>query len=606
MKHNHTTDTESDAFEESTNESSFDNHESNTEWPDANEPAKKQLKHRAVWEKFKRLPKKWVALGLIGTLVVVAGLLFYTPLGYPIIGRFFTQDITVSASDEAFRLNISDVTIELDGAKQEFKGEGPYEFKRIKSGNHTLKITKPYYEDRTITFTIKPLSKRSQAQNFNTSLKPTGRPVRATIIDTLTGKPVEDAVVALNSDEATTNDKGEVTVVLPSSANDGDVTIKKDGYNETTTKIVVSSEDGANTLKITKVGKAYFYSKRTGKLDIYSSNLDGSDQKVVLAATGNENGNEYVKISPDRKWLAFVSTRDGTRSNMDTYRKGDLLQKIFMINLENNQLDVVDEGEADFTSLSWTNENKLAYKVGKFTPNLPPADFSYSDLDKLKLYEPAAKKIEIIYSNKSQAPSGNVYGTAEYYGFKENLGQFEVVDSHIVYYVTKYAHPASYYSYEYPNRYTIVITDLSGKVTKELSTTDYSYGFGKIGYEQISYETYKDSAYTYYEVNLNDGTATKKDKPANSLPASTTSPNKKRVAWTETRDGVEMIFTADTDRSNETVTHKHEGVYFYEWFDDDTILFINNHGEHALYAISANGGSPIKISDINSSANNGY
>jgi len=75
---------------------------------------------------------------------------------------------------------------------------------------------------------------------------------------------------------------------------------------------VTTDKVAANQFKLAPVGKVFFLSNAGGKIDVVSTNLDGTDRKVVLAGTGKEDRNNTVLLaSSDWKYLALLSLRDG-------------------------------------------------------------------------------------------------------------------------------------------------------------------------------------------------------------------------------------------------------------------------------------------------------
>lgn len=572
-------------------------HESHSyEHAESDEKPKKG-RHHALLDKLKHAPKKWIALGAIVFVVLLSGLMLLTPVGYPVIGRFFTQDVQVKTIDETFKLNVTDVTIELNGAKQEFKGEGPFNFSKVKAGKHTLKVSRQYYEDYSISFTIKPLSKRSQVLSFDASLKPTGRPVLVTVANTISGEAIKDVTITLDKAVATTNEKGEATVVLPSSANEGTVEVKKDGFNTVSVVVAPVSTGTASKLTLTPSGRVYYFSKRTGKIDLYSSNLDGTDAKVELAATGNETDDASLYTSPNRRWLAFNSTRDGGRSAGDN----TLLSKVFVFDTTNGKLIAADEGDATFSIAGWAENNRLVYSVSKIIPYT--SETRVGDKNKVKIYNPETNEIKLVYTNKVIGPDySKAYDSVEYLGVLESLDySIVLLRDYIAFSYSVSSYDYNYYV-PYPNKYNIVITDLEGNRKKTITKDVYMYSLIRYGTNTISYR----SDNNYYEYDVNVGNEVKEDPPVSFEPLPTLSPDGKRTAWSDIRDSQNITFIGDADGKNEKQILSKQGMTFLQWYNNDYMLLLNSKDEYALYVISVNGGEPFKISNMHSYSPNYY
>src|SRR6185437_11523818 len=98
-----------------------------------------------------------------------------------------------------------------------------------------------------------------------------------------------------------TDADGQATIVVPASVTQP-VSLKADGYLDTTATLQVTNPAAdANTFSLVPSGRLYFLSNLSGKLDVVSTNLDGSDRKTVLAGTGSEDKNNTVLLAA-RDW----------------------------------------------------------------------------------------------------------------------------------------------------------------------------------------------------------------------------------------------------------------------------------------------------------------
>src|SRR6202008_1449233 len=113
-------------------------------------------------------------------------------------------------------------------------------------------------------------------------------------------------------EQAETDKDGKATVVLPVGTTTKKATLSLKGYNNKEGELQVSDKEiKKNGLTITPSGRVYLLSKKSGKIDVVKTNLDGSDRKPVLAGTGKEEDRGTVLLaSRDWKYLALLSRRD--------------------------------------------------------------------------------------------------------------------------------------------------------------------------------------------------------------------------------------------------------------------------------------------------------
>jgi Tol biopolymer transport system component len=89
-------------------------------------------------------------------------------------------------------------------------------------------------------------------------------------------------------------------------------------------------------------GKIVFQSNRDGNLEIYTMNLDGSDQRRVTRSPSNDFSPCW---SPDGRWIAFASDRSRN-------------WEIYAVRADGSNLRTLTHGEGSNTAPSWTPDGK--------------------------------------------------------------------------------------------------------------------------------------------------------------------------------------------------------------------------------------------------------
>jgi hypothetical protein len=106
----------------------------------------------------------------------------------------------------------------------------------------------------------------------------------------------------------------------------------------------------------------------------------------------------------------------------------------------------------------------------------------------------------------------------------------------------------------------------------------------------------------WFEYKLGEGKAAKlSGEPANlTSRVYVDSPDRKRSLWVDTRDGKGVLLAYDIATKQDTILRSQSGLKNpVHWLNNTTIVFrIHNDQETADYAISLDGGEPVKIRDV--------
>lgn len=528
-------------------------------------------------------------LAIPATVVLVIGLLLAVPVTrYALLGTFIKKDFTATVLDSKTNQPVSSVKLTLDGKTAETDQSGMAKFTGVKVGNHTLTATKKYYTD-TETDVLVPVMGGSQSAEVK--LTATGRQVKVSVTNKLNGKGVQSALVSAADTEAKTDEKGEATIVLPADKDSQDAEITADGYNKQTAKISVSEGDisDQNKFTVTPSGKIYFLSKRTGKINVMKSDLDGSNAVVVLEATGNEEDTDTILLaSQDWKYLALKSRRNSA----------DKPASLYLIDTSNDKLTNMDEGDATFTMVGWSGHNFVYQvqrdKVGFHQPN------KYS----LKSYNAEASKITVLDNT-----AGEGTGASSYYGSdykSEYYGQTILLDGQVNYTKTwvagTYTADGSYLAGKNSGIYTVGVDGQGKKTLKSFEASKTSSIESKL-YEpkEIYYRVYTNGGQEYYEYH-NGSISTKGDLSATFngvYPTFLISPNNTQTFWAESRDGKNTLFIGNAEGEDSKPVAELSEYAAYGWFTNDYILLSKNSSE--LYVVGAaeikDSNIPVKVTD---------
>lgn len=525
------------------------------------------------------------------TVLFVVLLLLAIPFTrYTLLGTVIKKDFTATVLDSKTNKPISSVDLVLDGKTAKTDQSGVAKFNAVKVGPHTLKASKKYYTDSSSNVLV-PLT--GEGVSSEVKLTATGRQVKVSVANKINGQAIPGAVISAAGTEAKTDDKGEAVIVLPPDADSQEATVTADGFNKLVAKAAVVEGDSVvaeNKFAITPAGKVYFLSKRTGKINVMKSDLDGTNSSVVVEATGNEEDTDTILLaSQDWKYLALKSRRDTTSKPASLY----------LIDTSNDKLTNMDEGDATFTMIGWSGHN-FVYQVqrDKVAYNQPN---KYS----LKSFNAEAAKITVLDNT-----AGEGTGASSYYGTdykSEYYGQTILLDGQVNY--TKswvagtYTADGSYLAGKNSGIYTVGVDGKNKKTLKSFEANKVSSIESKL-YEpkEIYYRTYTNTgAQEFYEYH-NGSVSTKGDLSStfNGIyPTFLISPDNTRTFWAESRDGKNTLFLGNAEGADSKTLAELSEYAAYGWFSNNYLLLSKNSSE--LYIVGASEltdqNVPIKVTD---------
>jgi hypothetical protein len=288
--------------------------------------------------------KKWTIPLTILVLILI--IVFSLPSSrYKIIGLFVSHTYTVTFQDSATSSAVSSATVHLDGATTTTDSSGKAMFTHIKPGSHQLSVTKQYYK----TYSASVFVGISSPKPVSNRLVATGRQVLIHITNAITGKPLNDVDINSLGTSGRTNSSGDAHIVLPADKASASAKLNAGagGFNEKTVTIqILNAKANSNNFQLVPAGHIYFLSNRSGKVDVVSTNYDGSNRQTLLAGTGFEDANNsQIYISPDQKYIALFTKRNNANNGAGLY----------ILNTDTSKLSKVEESaNVNITQIGWS------------------------------------------------------------------------------------------------------------------------------------------------------------------------------------------------------------------------------------------------------------
>ncbi|MCA9333056.1 hypothetical protein KDA00_04260, partial [Candidatus Saccharibacteria bacterium] len=539
---------------------------------------KSEGKLKKLWNKIKSNKKLSIP---VAALVLISIVLIIPFTRYTVLGLFVRKTVTVKVMDSKYQRPVSKADVTIAGKSAQTNGDGVAKVSGVPVGNKNLKVTKKYYSDYENKILV-PVTSKAVA---DVSFESTGRQVPITIKNSINSKPLKDATITAGEVSAATDENGQAILVLSPLSNSESATISMENFNSRDVSVLVTeSESFDNNFSLTPSGKIYFLSKKSGKIDVVKTNLDGTDRQTVLAGTGNEEDYSTTLLaSRDWKYLVLHSRREDKA-------------KLYLIETSNDQLTTIDEGDAVFTSVGWYGE--------QFIFSVDRNNVSYWQEKKyaLKTYNANSKFLKTIDETSGEGSSDIDYAS-------ENFGQVYILDNELVY---SKSWSSDYYSGGriVGKKDTINSAKPDGggkKVIKDFDASKDSYLDQKLYKPQEIYyrfNNYTESKFYEYSGGKFEEVPTLTDDQFYGYYYTfLLSPSGIRTFWDEPRDGKNTLFIGNKDADDAREIATLSEYKAYGWFTDEYILMSKNSSE--LYIGSQDEiNNAIKITDYHKPENN--
>lgn len=500
--------------------------------------------------------KRWASVAVVSFILLVICII---PMS-----RYFVLNAvgvrsgaSLTVLDNTTQLPLKNVSVRVSGQSALSNSDGKVELKNLKLGKTDLVIQKRAFASFTKKITVglgsNPLDK--------VVMKAVGSQYTFVAHDFLSAKPIQKAEVSFNEATALSNQDGKMFLTIDTSdmgeSQNIAVTLKADSYRDETITLNLNSKD-TPTINMVPARKEVYISKRSGKYDLYKSELDGKNEQLVLAGTGSERDDMTLVSHPSNELIAFVSTRDNIR-NKDGY----LLSTLNIINLKDDSKFTISQSEK-IQIVGW-EANKLIYvQVAAGASAVDPRRQRLISYDSF-----SASRLELAssnYFNDVTMAQGTIY----------------------------YAPSSAFQTDQNAKLYKV---DLDGSNKKTIIDQEV-YNIFRNDYGTLHLSTDKD----WYEHKI----GTSEVRKLNGAPANLVnhvyvdSLDKKHSLWVDQRDGKGVVLSYDTDSRTDKVLNTRSGLnYPIRWINDSTAVFrVKTEQETADYAISINGGKERKIRDV--------
>lgn len=197
-------------------------------------------------------------------------------------------------------------------------------------GKYVLSFTSPYYKDFETEVNV-----TEGVMDLGEVLLDDSRDIEFIVKDYVNELVVQDVKITINEIELKTTSEGTAKFTDLDLSLSYSYNISKDGYNPKAGEISIEDTTSLyplQELNLVRSGKIVYTSSRTGNYNVYSSDFDGSNEKVLSDNRGNNFSPELLTEGT----VLFLSTRDGVK---DAYNQPVAL--LYKVNLDGTGLTKV-------------------------------------------------------------------------------------------------------------------------------------------------------------------------------------------------------------------------------------------------------------------------
>lgn len=516
---------------------------------------------QTIGQKIKAFFKKWWNNKKARNATFVGLFVLILILGVIPTTRYFilnTAGVRVKASvvvlDESTQQPLKNVSVSVGSASAETDDTGTAKLEKLKLGKNNVVIKKRAFAENSKTVTLglgsNPLG--------NVNLTPTGVQYTFLVKDYLSGKPIEKAEAVAGLASAYSDTEGKLVITIDKNDVDSvkEATIKAQNYRDE--KEALGEQEDEKTITMVSSHKHSFVTKRSGKYDLYRIDVDGKNEKLVLAGTGYEKEDISLVPHSTANIVAYTASRENIR-NTD----GFLLSSLMIVSLDDEDATPKTISQSErIQVLGWSGDKVIYVQVNEgesAADNKRHRLFAYDYLT-----EDTKELASANYFNDVLLANDVVY-YAPSQGKKSSIGMFGVKTDG---------------------------TELKTIIDQE------TWNIYRTSYDTLTFAV----GQQWYDYKLGEQSPT----PADGSPSEqktrvyNNSPNKERSLWVDQRDGKGVLIAYSTGNEKDTVLQTTSGLkYPVSWLGDKTVVYrINTDQETADFAVSIDGGEPKKISDV--------
>lgn len=520
----------------------------------AKKQARKLSKVAMTPEEKKRYQRKRILIVAAAVLAVILVVLLIPHSRWLVlngIGVRSTVEFTVTESED--KIPITNSSILLDETYFTTTDSfGRAKFENVTLGKHTVVVQKNGYSKEELNLTNEISGTKSAV-----SLKAIGVKVNLDIRNWLTNEPIVGATVALNKDTVTSDKNGRVSIIVPPENTEKvKLQVGAAGYRSQSVPVSLSVE--SKEVALVSDVKHYFISRRDGKLDLFSSFIDGKNQQRIIEASGKEDLN-IMQFSMHRanRFGILVANREGKMTN------GRVVAGVYLVDTATATLRKIDEG-SDVRLFDWADDVMVYQKTG--------ANLNYDDpgFTQLVSFNP-------LNNRQKQVAQANYFSVSL------------VAQSKLFF--------AAADGYRQEANLPLTSIDLINNTQKTYLDGRLPVILTRANYDTLTVQSDDNS---YHSVAVSSGQVRRIDRRVDSPIRYSLNPNGQQIVWTDKRDGRGSVFVRSTSREDTRPVISLGGITSPVRFVSDryAVVRVVTTAESADYLVDIPTGKSSKIADV--------
>lgn len=523
--------------------------------------SKKTLRQKIKASFLKWWENKPVRNGTFAALFIIFVAITLLPATrYSILNTF---GVRVSSSmvivDDQTRLPLKNINVNFQDKIALSDENGEVSFTDLKLGKSELVISKRGYAD-TIEQVVLGLGSNPIGEK---TIVATGEQFTFVLSDWLSGVSITNAEATSGENSASADDNGKIILTIgEENISEVEIDILADGYRTE----VYKSEDltkEETEVKLVPAKKHTFISNRDGQYDLYSIDIDGKNEEILLEATGKEREVPTIKVNQNNDVIAFTSSRDG-----ETNKDGFILDGLYIVDVNEKSEKRIARSE-QLQVIGWSGDILVYLQVVEGT------SAGNDERSKIVSYN-------YVTGERKDLAAANYFNDVELIGDK------------LYYAVSSFAVPES--------QAKLYVVEVNGENKNQIVDSQV-WNIFRTAYDTLYFSAAEQKWYR----QVGGGLIEEVDQQPGPISLSfVDSPNKSRTAWVEIRDGKGVLLKADLNNEFEEEQAAVEpGIYeVLYWSNDSTVVFrIIRSGETADYLLNLDGGEMQKIVDVTASRN---
>lgn len=514
-----------------------------------------QSKIKKADNKPKSIKRKKHPLKFLVFLIFIAllAIVVYPKSRYFLLERFgIKADVQVSVVDNSTNTPVNNAQVTIGTVTAKTDKHGVAKLSKVTIGPTQLVIDKPAYENYSQNVSI------GFGNNKLTEVRtvPIGQQYSFVLRDYLSDKPIEGVEASSGEFSAMSDSNGRVKIPIDIKGKDDfDIKFIKEDYRIDEYRLPTTTNTETN-YQLVASRKHVYLSKDDDRYNIYSVDLDGKNQKLILKGTGNEGDGLRMYNNPLSNALALTSTRNSQKN-----KSGEI-----MVNLT-----VLDYGVGKvYDSITSDNIQVIGWVGNKLIYVYEPQDSKPDALDRHKL---------VSYDFKTDTQKE--LAVANYFNDVKIVGQN-------IYFARS--------SQNIANKVGLVRSSADGTSQETVVGSEVNKIYRQ-GYNNLVVTSYD----KWLNIDLSSGNVTMlTTKPSDlSNKIFIDSPNKQTALFTKNQNNIDQLLNYLPTSNEEQLLSSIEGSsYPIYWLNETDVIFrVKEQQGYFDYIVSTEGGDSKRLAE---------